>query len=125
MIGRPARSSVGISVSVSERPRTDDHFAAVSGLRLGETGGDLSAVPRGLLILAVSLLAFRTRFLPRWLATFGYFVAAASLICVIGPAWWVPPFGVAALIGLFGFGLWALLVSLVILARAARRPSAS
>jgi hypothetical protein len=86
-------------------------------VRLGETGGDLSAVPRGLLILAVSLLAFRTRFLPRWLAAFGLFVAAASLICLVGPAWWIAPFGIAALIGLFGFAIWVALVSVFLLVR--------
>ena len=88
--------------------------------RFGETIGDLSAVPRGLLILAVSLLALRAHLLPRWIAWFGFIIATASLVCVIGPAWWIAPFGIAALIGLFGFLIWLILVSVTLLIRGAR-----
>jgi hypothetical protein len=88
--------------------------------RLGETIGDVSAVPRGLFILAVSLLAVRTHLLPRWIAWFGFIIAGASLVCVLGPAWWIPPFGVAALIGLFGFIIWLALVSGTLVIRGAR-----
>jgi hypothetical protein len=86
-----------------------------SSRRLGETFGDLSAVPRGLLILAVSLLALRAHFLPRWITYFGLIIATASLICIIGPVWWIAPFGTAALIGLFGFLIWLMLVSATLL----------
>jgi Domain of unknown function (DUF4386) len=91
-----------------------------SSRRLGETFGDLSAVPRGLLILAVSLLALRAHFLPRWITYFGLIIATASLICIIGPAWWIAPFGTAALIGLFGFLIWLMLVSATLLVRGIR-----
>ena len=35
--------------------------------RLGETFGDIATVPRGLFVLAVSLLSLQTRLLPRWI----------------------------------------------------------
>jgi len=88
--------------------------------RFNETIGDLSAVPRGLLILAVSLLALRARFLPRWIAWFGLIIATASLICVIGPAWPMAPFGIAAMIGLYGFLIWLTLISATLLIRGAQ-----
>ena len=88
--------------------------------RFNETIGDLSAVPRGLLILAVSLLALQARFLPRWIAWFGLIIATASLLCVIGPAWPIEPFGIAAMIGLFGFFIWLTLISATLLIRGAR-----
>ena len=88
--------------------------------RLGETVGDLGAVPRGLFLLAVSLAGLRTRVLPRWLAWFGLLIAAASLICVAGPAWWITPFGVAAMIGLFGYLLWTGLAGVTLIVRASR-----
>jgi hypothetical protein len=99
----------------------DIHLATLDQfVRLGETLGDLSAIPRGLLILGPSLLALRTRFLPRWIAYFGLLIAAASLICIIGPAWWITPFGIASLIGMFGFIIWILLTSITLLAQSPR-----
>ena len=47
-------------------------------------------------------------------------IAAASFVCVIGPAWWIAPFGVAALIGLFGFLIWLALVSVTLVIRGVR-----
>jgi hypothetical protein len=91
-----------------------------SARRLAETVGELSAVPRGLLILAVSLLALRARFLPRWIGWFGLVIAAASLVCVFGRTWWIEPFGIAALIGLFGFLIWLTLVGVTLLIRGVR-----
>ncbi|WP_193312972.1 DUF4386 family protein [Georgenia subflava] len=77
--------------------------------RLGETFGDVAGIPRGLLVLAVSVLALRTRLLPRWLGYVGLVVAAASLVSVAVPAF-----------GLFAFGLWLPVLSVVLLVRAAR-----
>jgi Domain of unknown function (DUF4386) len=88
--------------------------------RLAETIGDLSAVPRGLFILAISLLTLQTRFLPRWIAWFGLLIAAASLLCVVGAAWWITPFGIAAMIGLFGFPVWLMLVGATLTIRGSR-----
>lgn len=113
---------VPIVVADGNRRLTDVDDATLAGLdvlfRFAETVGDLSAVPRGLFLGAVGLLAVRTRFLPRWTAYFGLFVAAASLLAMIGPAWWVAPFGIAALIGLFGFVVWFLLAGAVLVVRA-------
>ncbi|MEV6489380.1 hypothetical protein AB0M20_12235 [Actinoplanes sp. NPDC051633] len=87
---------------------------------LGETIGDLSAVPRGLFLLAVSAAALSGRLLPRWIAWFGVVIAAASLVCVIGPAWWIAPFGIAAMIGLFGFLVWTALAGVTLTVRGLR-----
>jgi hypothetical protein len=87
---------------------------------LGETIGDLSAVPRGLFLLAVSAAALGGRLLPRWIAWFGVVIAAASLVCVIGPAWWIAPFGIASMIGLFGFLVWTALAAVTLTVRGLR-----
>jgi hypothetical protein len=89
-------------------------------LRLGETMGDLATVPRGLLVLAVSVLALQSRLLPRWLAWFGLVVAAASLVSVVGVGTGAVPFLVAFFVGLFGFPLWLLAVAVVLGVRAVR-----
>jgi len=83
--------------------------------RLGETVGDVATVPRGLLVLAVSLLALRSRFLPTWLAYLGLVVAAASLVGTVSLGWDLGFFSAAGLVGLFGFAGWVLAVSIVLL----------
>jgi hypothetical protein len=88
--------------------------------RLGETMGDLAAVPRGLFVLAVSLLASRARSLPRWLVWLGLVVAAANLVGVLGAGSGFVPFLVAFFVGLFGFVLWMLSVAVVLLVHALR-----
>jgi hypothetical protein len=89
--------------------------------RLGETFGDLSTVPRGLMVLAVSLLAVRTRFLPRWLAYIGLATAFASLIAVlaVGP---LEVLSAAWFLGLIGFILWLLLLAALMVLRGLRSP---
>jgi hypothetical protein len=91
-------------------------------LRLSETMGDLATVPRGFLVLAVSAYALRTRFLPRWLAWFGLFVATASLVSIIGIGTAITPFLVAFFFGLFGFPLWLVALAAVLGARTLRAP---
>jgi hypothetical protein len=88
--------------------------------RIGETMGDLATVPRGLLVLGVSLLALRSRLLPRWLAWFGLVIAAASLASIVGVGTGLTPFLVAFFVGLFGFPLWLLGVAVVLGVRALR-----
>jgi hypothetical protein len=105
-----------------------DHYADGTVLamdlvnRIGETFGDLSTVPRGLFLLAVSLVVLRTRMLPRWTGWFGLVVAAASLLAVVAmPA----PSAVGSVtwfVGLFGFVLWLLVVGVTSLVQALRRP---
>ena len=102
---------------------SDDALIILEPLgRLGETLGDIATVPRGLMILAVSLLAIPTRFLPRWLAIYGIATAAAALIGILA-AWATPALGASELIGLFGFYVWLLLLSIVLLVRAFRMSS--
>jgi hypothetical protein len=78
--------------------------------RLGQTFGALATVPRGLLVLAVSILAVRTRFLARWVGYVGLAVAVVSLGAVV-----VAPF---SLVGPLAFMVWILLVSAFLLVRA-------
>jgi hypothetical protein len=91
--------------------------------RLGETLGDLGTIPRGFLMLAISLLALRTRFVPRWIGFVGVVIGGVSLLATPA-AWAVPIFGAAVLVGLFGFYLWLLLLSVALGVAALRRPSA-
>ena len=90
--------------------------------RVSETSGDLATVPRALLVLAVSLLALRTGFVPRWTAVIGLAVVALSLVGVLG-SWPIPALGGALVIALFGFYLWLLLVSAALVLRGLRRVS--
>jgi hypothetical protein len=55
----------------------------------------------------------------------GLIIAAASLVSMAGPAWWIAPFGIAALIGLFGFLIWLALVAVTLLIRGVRFPRSS
>jgi hypothetical protein len=99
---------------------SDDALIILEPLgRLGESMGDIATVPRGLMILAVSLLALPTRFLPRWLAIYGMATAAAALLGIFA-AWVTPALGASLLIGLFAFYLWLLLLSVVLLVPAFR-----
>jgi hypothetical protein len=74
-------------------------------------------------VLAVSVLALQSRLLPRWLAWFGLFVAAASLVSVVGVGAGYTPFLVAFFVGLFGFPLWLLAVAIVLGFHALRQAS--
>jgi hypothetical protein len=88
-------------------------------LRLGETFGDGSTAPRGLLVLGVSAAALASGLFPRWTGYLGTFVGLASLVGIAGLAWG-GPLVVAWFVGLFGFLLWTLVIALVCLVRAVR-----
>ena len=88
--------------------------------RLSETIGDVATGPRGLLLVAVALLTLRTRMLPRWTGWFAMFVGGASLVGVLSATWPVAPFVVAWFVGLFGFLLWTLVVTVTCGIRAVR-----
>ena len=79
----------------------------------GEALGDVATVPRGLFLVAVSLLALQVRLLPRWTGWFGLFVGAASLAALPVLAWPEGPIAVAWFVGLFGFLLWAAAVAVI------------
>jgi hypothetical protein len=103
-------------------PYSDQTLLALDPvLRLGETMGDLATVPRGLLLLAVSLLALQHRFLPRWLAWFGLVLAVACLVSVVGAGSGLTPLLVPFFVALFGFPVWLLAVGVVLGARSVRR----
>lgn len=89
--------------------------------RLGETFGDVATVPRGMFVLAVSMLLIRTRLVPRWVGHLGLVVAAASLVSVLGMGWDVVALSIAWFVGLFGFVLWLLCLALSALVRGLRR----
>ena len=92
--------------------------------RLGETIGDVATGPRGLFLLAVSLLALQTRMLPRWLGWFGLVVAAASLLAVLSTGFPNAVFTTAWFVGLFGFLLWVMTVGITCAVMGARRRTA-
>jgi hypothetical protein len=85
-----------------------------------EAMGDLGTLPRGLLLVTVSLAALRPRVLPRWLAWFGVVIGTAALVSPVGLVTGWTPFGVLFMSGLFGFLVWPLAVA-VSLAWSARR----
>jgi hypothetical protein len=124
-----AQSAVDmVPVVAADDEGTLDHYPDATLLamdfvaRLGETFGDVATAPRGLFLLAVSLLALQTRMLPRWLAWFGLVVAAASLVAVLAVA--VPSAALAVVwfVGLFGFLLWTLVLGVTGLVKGGRRP---
>lgn len=88
--------------------------------RLSETLGDISTVPRGLMVLAVSLVALRTRFVPRWIGHVGLLVSAASLVSVAGVGWQTAALSTAWFVGLFGFFLWALMIGVTFIVQGVR-----
>jgi hypothetical protein len=86
---------------------------------VGDMIGSATTVLKGTLMLAVSLVALRTRFLPRWLGWFGAVLGAMA----IGGAFTFtdnPVTGALFYAGLFGFALWPLPVGIVLTVKAIR-----
>lgn len=82
--------------------------------------GDLSIVPTVLLIAAFSLAARRGRLLPKWLVWVGFAITAAGIVgmvAVLGEVGVLYPFW---FVGLIGFFMWVLAISITFLVRLRR-----
>jgi len=86
---------------------------------VGDMIGTASTVLKGALMLSVSLVALRTRFLPRWLGWIG----AVLGVMAIGGAFAFtdnPVTGALFYAGLFSFALWPMPVGIVLTVKAIR-----
>ncbi len=106
-----AMAFAGFSVNSATASRIDDigdgadFFYSLSSVFFG-----FSAIGIAVLVMAVSGLAWRTGFLPRWLAQAGFVVVLAEIVASVGVA------NDAAFFGLFGFIAflaWALWIAVI------------
>lgn len=88
-------------------------------MSVGDMIGTASTVLKGALLLAVSMVALRTRFLPRWIGWLGIVLGAMA----VGATFSVVPNPVTGALfyaGLFGFALWPLPVGIALTVKAIR-----
>jgi hypothetical protein len=113
-----AMNSIGAFMDPATLP--DPFTVQYLGLAaVGDMIGTASTVIKGATLLAASVVALRTRFLPRWLGWFG----AALGVMAIGAAFSFtdsPITGALFYAGLFGFALWPLPVGVTLLIKAIR-----
>ena len=102
----------GLSTALGDAAQNHSTTAAVTlqGLNILNTdlNNTLTGVGLTIFLVAMSVLIFRYRVLPQWLAYWGILAALAGL--VIG------------FFGMIGFGVWLIAVSVIILLRAGHAP---
>ena len=82
--------------------------------------GDLAVVPTVMLLTAFSLAARRGRLLPGWLVWVGLAIAAAGLVGMVGILGEVDALYPFWFVGLIGYFMWTLAVSITFLVRLRR-----